>query len=173
RAQNVDAWRQLRVFANALLAPLTVHYSLTSTTPPGENRPFAFSESRTSQALSLNTELPLVRTVQRNNYRASLIAYQRSRRIVQRAEDQVAFDVRQELILLRQNVEQYRIQTRQVELAYLTVDNALDTLQAPPAPAVGGGAGFDQATRAASLTNQLIQAQTSLYNALFTMTTIW
>jgi hypothetical protein len=173
RAQLVDTWRQLAVFANALLAPVSVEYSLTSSTPAGQAKPLAFSGSRTQQELILNTELPLVRVQQRNNYRASLIAYQRSRRILQRGEDGVAFDVRQELISLRQLLENYRIQTRQVELAYMTVENALDTLQAPPTPLGAGQAGPDVATRAASLTSQLISAQNSLYQANFTMTTIW
>jgi hypothetical protein len=52
----------------------------------------------------------------------------------------------------------------------MTVENSLDTLQAPPSP---GQAGVDVQTRAASLTNQLIQAQSALYTAHFNMTTIW
>jgi outer membrane protein TolC len=173
RSQVVDAWRQLAIFANALLAPLNVQYSLTSTTPPGAAQPLNFTGNRTTNQLILNFQLPLVRLQQRNNYRASLINYQRSRRILMRAEDETAYDVRQELILLRQNLENYRIQTRQVELAYMTVENALDTLQAPPAPVAVGAPGLDVATRAASLTNQLIQAQNALYQSQFTMTTIW
>jgi hypothetical protein len=55
----------------------------------------------------------------------------------------------------------------------MTVENSLDTLQAPPAPSAAGQAAIDTATRAASLTNQLITAQNALYNAQFTMTTIW
>jgi hypothetical protein len=150
-----------------------VRYALTSTTPAGEAQPLAFSASRTQQQIQLNFELPLVRVQERNAYRASLIAFQRARRILQRAEDEVAYDVRQELILLRQILENYRIQTRQIELAYLTVENSLDTLRAPAAPTVAGQGAVDTATRAASLTNQLINAQTSLYNSQFTMTTIW
>jgi hypothetical protein len=173
RAQVVDAWRQIAVYANALLAPLTVQYSLTSSTPAGVSQPFDFNLSRTQQQLIFNTQLPLVRTAERNNYRASLINYQRQRRILQRAEDECAFDVRQELILLRQSLESYKIQTRQIELAYLTVENSLDTLQAPPAPVTAGQGPVDTATRAASLTTQLINAQNNLYNAQFAMTTIW
>jgi hypothetical protein len=173
RGQVVDTWRNVAVFANALLAPLNVGYSLTTTTPSGQAKPLAFSESRTQQQIQLNFALPLVRVRERNNYRACLIAFQRARRILQRAEDAVAYDVRQELILLRQALENYRIQTRQVELAYLTVENSLDTLRAPAAPSPAGAQAVDTATRAASLTNQLINAQTSLYNAQFTMTTIW
>lgn len=172
RAELVDAWRQVRVFANALLGVLNVSYALTATTAAGLAQPLNFSGSRTTQQLGLSGELPLVRIAQRNNYRAALINYQRARRILMRAEDEVAFSVRNELILLRQQEEDYRIQQRQVELAYLTVENSLDTFQAPPAPTPAGQS-TDLATRAAALTSQLIQAQTSLYQAQFQMTTIW
>lgn len=173
RAQLVDAWRQLAVFANALLGVFNVQYHLDSNTPAELARPFGFSGSRTRQELILNTQLPLVRIEERNNYRASLINYQRARRILQRAEDQVMYDVRQELIQLRQQEELYLIQARQVELAYMTVENSLDTLQAPLAPSPAGQGATDTSTRAAALTNQLINAQNSLYNAQFTMTSIW
>jgi outer membrane protein TolC len=173
RAQVVDAWRQIKIFANALLGTFTVQYSLSSTTPAGMAQPINFNASRTQQQLILNTQLPLIRKEERNAYRASLINYQRARRILMRAEDEVAFDVRGEIRLLRQQEENYRIQERQIELAYLTVENSLDTFQAPPAPIPAGQLAPDTATRAAALTNQLIQAQTALYNAQFQMTTIW
>ncbi len=173
RAQQVDAWRQLAIFANALLGTFNVQYHLNSVTPPGLAQPLAFDAHHTQQQLFLNYELPLVRKAERNEYRASLINFQRARRIVQRAEDQVAFDVRGEIRLLRQQEETYRIQQRQVELAYMTVENALDTFQAPLAPVPLGQQPPDTATRAAALTTQLINAQTSLYNAQFAMTTIW
>jgi hypothetical protein len=173
RAQVIDTWRQVAVFANALLGTFNVRYHLDSSTPAGVAQPLNFSESRTAQQLSFDVRLPLVRQQEQINYRASLIAYQRARRILQRAEDQVAFDVRGEIRLLRQQEENYRIQQRQVELAYMTVENSLDTFQAPPAPVPAGAAPSDTATRAAALTTQLLNAQTSLYNAQFQMTTIW
>jgi hypothetical protein len=173
RAQVVDAWRQLAVFANALLGVFNVQYHMDTSTPAGLAQPLAFSASRTRHQLFLNAELPLVRMTEQNNYRASLINYQRARRILMRAEDQVAFDTRNELRQLRQQEENYRIQQRQVELGYLTVENSLDTFQAPPAPVPAGQAAPDVATRAATLTNQLITAQSTLYNAQFAMTTIW
>jgi hypothetical protein len=166
----VDAWRQIAIFANALLGTLSVQYHMDTTTPAGLAQPLAFDAHRTQQELILNTQLPLVRISQRNSYRACLINFQRARRILQRAEDQVAFDTRGELRQLRLQEESYRIQQRQVELGYLTVENSLDTLKAPPQ---GGAAAGDTATRAATLTNQLITAQTNLYNAQFAMTTIW
>lgn len=167
RAQLVDAWRQLRIFANALLGTFNVEYTLNSVTPP--TQPFNFSAAGTQQQLILQGQPPLVRKAQRNNYRAALINYQRSRRVLQSAEDFVAYAVRGEILLLRQQEENYRIQQRQVELAYLTVENSLDTFKAPPAP----GQQVDTATRAAALTSQLISAQSALYAAQFAMTTIW
>jgi hypothetical protein len=167
RAQVDDAWRQVAVFANALLGVFNLEYRMTATTPAGRNTPLAFGHP--THDLFLDTSLPLVRKSERNNYRAALINYQRARRILQRAEDGAAFDTRNELRQLRQQEELYRIQQRQIELAYLTVDNSLETFRAPPAP----GLQLDTATRAASLTSQLIQAQASLYQAQFNMTTIW
>lgn len=170
RGQVVDAWRQLAVFANALLAPFTVQYNMSSNTPAGLNQPFDFTANRTQQQLILNTQLPLVRVDQRNAYRACLINYQRTRRILQRAEDQVMFDVRGEIRQLRQQADSYLIQARQVELSYMIVENALDTFLAPPQ---AQAAVTDTATRAASLASQLITAQTSLYTAQFALTSIW
>src|SRR5205085_3329371 len=56
---------------------------------------------------------------------------------------------------------------------YMVVENALDTFQAPPAPSPAGQQLVDTATRAASLTSQLITAQSNLYTAHFNMTTYW
>jgi hypothetical protein len=173
RAQVTDAWRQLAVFANALLGTLNVQYHLDTVTPPLLAEPFAFSGSRGHQQLILNTELPLVRLEERNNYRACLINYQRARRILQRAEDQVAYDVRNELLQLRQQEENYRIQQKQVALGYLTTENAKEQFFAPPGATAAGQGPVDTATRAAALTNQLLSAQQTLYNAQFAMTTIW
>jgi hypothetical protein len=173
RALVVDAWRQVAIFANALLGTFNIQYHLDSSTPLGQAKPLDFNGRRTHQQLFMNGELPLVRVAERNEYRACLINFQRARRILQRAEDQVAFDVRGEIRQLRQQEEVYRIQQRQVELAYLTVENSLDTFQAPPQPVLAGQQPADNSTRAAALTTQLINAQTSLYNAQFAMTTIW
>jgi len=168
RAQTVDAWRQVAIFANALLAAFNVQYHMSTSTPAGLAQPLNFSGSRTQHELILNAQLPLVRKREQIDYRACLINYQRARRILQRAEDGVAYDTRNEIRLLRQQEELYRIQQRLVELGYLTVENSLDTFRAPPAPGTAASA-----ANAAALTTQLINAQNSLYQAQFQMTTIW
>src|SRR5204862_6214687 len=73
RAQLVDAWRQIRVAANSLLGTFNVEYHLTSETPAGLAMPLAFAGRHTRHQLIHNTELPLVRILERNAYRASLI----------------------------------------------------------------------------------------------------
>jgi hypothetical protein len=167
RAQTVDAWRQLAVYANALLGALNVQYQLNSTTPPLQAKPLAFSGSRTQSQLILNAELPLVRMAERNNYRACLIAFQRQRRAWMEGEDLAKQVVQAEIKQLRQFAEQYKLYQRQVELAYLTVDSSLEIFQQPPPP----GTTTDTATRGASLAQQLLNAQAALpvaQNALLT-----
>jgi outer membrane protein TolC len=169
RAQLVDAWRQIAVFGNSLLGTVNVQYHMASNTPIGQSRPFAFGASRYDHQLILNTQLPLVRVAERNNYRASLIAYQRQRRALMEAEDLAVETVRGEIRQLRVLAENYRIQQRQVELAYLTVENSLDTFQAPPA----AGAIQSTAGTAAALTNQLLSAQARLPTAQNALLTLW
>src|SRR5262249_24851751 len=91
------------------------------------------------------------------------------------AEDLAMFAVRGELRQLRQLAEQYKIQIRQVELAYLVVENSLDTFLAPPSvpPTAGGGPVTDSATRAAALTQQLLGAQAGLPRAQTALLMIW
>ncbi len=170
RAQVVDAWRQITVTANDLFGVLNVRYRLDSFTPPLGTQPFDFAGSRTRHALILNGELPLVRQAERNAYRTALIGYQRSRRILQQAEDQVLTNVRSELRQLRFLAENYKIQQRAVELAYYQVESSLNVLQAPPrvVPGGGGGAGgaggSDSGSQAA-LTQQLLNAFSRLLRA--------
>src|SRR5262249_46543085 len=140
----------------------------------------------------LNTELPLVRINERNNYRAALIGYQRQRRVLMEAEDLVLQAVRGDLRALRIQAENYLIQQRQVELAYLTVESSLESLVQPSAPSGGGlgtgtaggaagaaaggggfGGGGGGGGAAAALTNQLLQSQGSLVRAQNQMLTVW
>ncbi len=164
RSQVVDSWRQVAVFANALLGVLNVGYDLNSATPGG-----GIGGSGNAHTLTINTQLPLVRVQQRNNYRASLIAYQRQRRALQEAEDFAMQVVHNEIYLLRQYAETYKIQQRQLELAYFTIDSALEALQAPTPPgnARGGQDG------PAALTQQLLNSQRSLPAAQNALLTLW
>lgn len=168
RGQVVDAWRQVKVRANDLQGVLGVEYNLDSTTPPGGGNPVAFSGSRTTHNVTFNAELPLVRRAERNQYRATLIGYQRQRRTLQAFEDNIANDVRADVRELRTIAELYRVQQRLIELGYSQVDNAQAVLLEPPAPNAQTNAGS-----AAALTNQLLQNQQQLVQAQNTLYTIW
>jgi hypothetical protein len=170
QAQLVDSWRKVAVFANSLLGTFDVRYNATVLTPPPVvAQPLNFDGNNARHQLIFNTELPLVRRLERNNYRASLIAYQRQRRNLQAVQDQILFQVRSRVRRLQQLQETYRIQQRGLLLAYSSVNNALETLQAPPEP----GATRDTASTAASLTQQLINAQQRLPNAQSELYQTW
>jgi hypothetical protein len=174
RAQLVDAWRKVRVAANALLGTFNVEYNLTSYTPAGHARPFAFSGNRTENQLIFNAQPPLVRILQRNEYRATLIAFQQQRRSFMLAEDNVVFEARLDLRQVRDTAYNYHlVQKRNFPLAYLQRDRAVQAFlepATPPGPApvpgsvalpsTGGGPGDP-----AALTRQLIAAQASLLTA--------
>lgn len=162
RARVVDAWRQVAVQANSLLGVANVSYHLDSATPLTGTNPFAFSGSRTRNQLIFDFEAPLVRKLERNNYRTALIAFQRQRRVLQAAEDDAVAQVRSELRQLRAIAENYKIQQRAIELAYLQVEDALNVFQTPPPPAAAGGGGAPSAGNAAALTQQLLSAQSQL-----------
>ena len=174
RGQLVDAWRQVAIYANALMATFTAQYNLIATSPTGAAQPLNLGGNATSHQLVLNTALPLTRIQERNNYRASLIAYQRQRRSLQEAEDLAVQAVRNELHFLRLYADQYHLQQRQLELAYLTIDSALESLQAPTAPPPPPGATrTGGADGPAALTQQLLSAQRSLPAAQNSLLTIW
>jgi hypothetical protein len=168
RGQVVDAYRQIAVQANSLQGVFDVAYDLGATTPAGARLPFGFAPDLTRHQLTLRAELPLVRRAERNNYRASLIGYQRQRRTLMAFEDNIANDVRGDIRQLRTLAELYRIQQRVVELGYSQVDNARETFFAPLAAnqVVDPGA-------SAALTQQLLDAQNRLLLAQNQLYSYW
>lgn len=172
RAQLTDAWRKIRVAANALLGTFNVDYHLGASTPAGGANPFAFSGSRTTHQLIFTGQLPLVRILQRNNYRSTLINFQQTRRSLMAFEDQLLFNVRFDLRQVRILANNFqRIQKRQIELAYMQVDQALQAFQQPQAPPgadvllpglIGPVGAKPQTGDPAALTTQLLSTQGSL-----------
>jgi len=169
RAQVVDQWRRITVAANSLQGNFDVRYDLNASTPVGGNAGFFdVSGARTQHTVTLRLEPPFVRREERNQYRASLIAYQRQRRNLQAFEDNILTDTRQDLRNLRQLAETYVIQQRAIELGYAQVDNARSTFTAPPDPGVRESAG-----NVAALTQQLLDAQSALLQAQNDLYTTW
>ena len=173
RAQVVDSWRQLAVTANALLGVLNVQYHLDSSTPPGGKNPLAFSSAATNQELIINAQLPLVRLVEGNNYRAAQIKYERARRNLMSLEDNIATQVRFDVRQLHLFGENYKIQKKVLESLYSQVENALEVIVAPVDPDTLKASGTQGQVNASALTNQYLQALKSLNGAQTQMYDIW
>ncbi len=92
-----DAWRQVRITANALMADVNVIAQAEIATDKDHNRPFNFAAEASRYAVGLQFDGPLNRLAERNAYRASLIAYQRAKRAYMALSDQVESQIRQDL----------------------------------------------------------------------------
>ncbi len=165
RAQLTDAWRQIRVAANSLMGYVDVGYGAEFLTPADAAKPLAFN-GLGRHRLRIRADAPLVRIAERNNYRAVLINWQRMRRNLMAFEDTILLNVRTEIRQLRALARTYEIQKQLVELSYLVLDNAVESIYQPKPP--GSSAGDIVA-----LTNQLIQAQTQKFQAQNQLLTIW
>lgn len=160
RAQVVDAWRQVAIFANSLLGVFNIRYHFDISTPGGEAQPFGFTGSRSRQQLFLNGELPLVRKSERNAYRAALIAFQRARRALMASEDDIATTVRTQIRELRFLAKNYTIQQLSIANAYSQRENSEESYFAPQTPGRTPDAGA-----VAGQTQQLLQAQSAIIRA--------
>ncbi len=182
RGQVVDAWREITVAANGLLGFFNVQYHMDASSPNPGYHPLAIGGSHYHQQMIFNWTLPLLRIVERNQYRASLINFQAARRRLMQGEDDVLFQVRIDLRQVRALGNNFhRIQKRAIVLAYQQVDVALQAFSQPQAPAgpatpqgiVGppsaGSAGGDPA----ALTQQLLSAQSRLLNAQIDLYNTW
>ena len=87
-----------------------------------ENARLRFDEAIYS--LGIRFDLPIERTAERNQYRQSLIALDRSIRDAQEAEDGVKLDVLEGLRNLRVAAEQLRVQALSIEVARRRVESA-------------------------------------------------
>jgi outer membrane protein TolC len=130
----VDAQRGVVVAADNLRADVT----LLGSASIGESRSLASAgldngQLRTDRgfySLLLGIDLPFERTLERNQYRNELIAYERTVRDLQEAEDTVKLDVRSVLRTLRRSRESIRIQAEAVRVAEKRVDSTNLFLQA-------------------------------------------
>ncbi|MCI0377702.1 MAG: TolC family protein [Gemmataceae bacterium] len=167
RAQVTDAWRKVAVTANSLLGVFEVGYHMDSHSPVSQAKPLAFSNNRTRHQLLLNAELPLVRLTERNIYRAALIDFQRARRALMAAEDQVTAQVRADVRQLQFLARDFNIKQRNMEVTYIQLDSALERFVAPPVPGPQAGGGESVVALTTTLSNAQTRvpvAQNQLYN---------
>ena len=132
--------------------------------------PFAFLSQAKQFGLAINAELPLVRVNERNNFRTALINYQRARRTLQTAEDNLKIQLRNDLRKVQHAYINYEIAKRNFELNVRLKDQAFEQIVAPPA---GGHAGLAQSANAATQTTNLLNFQGNLIGAMLALTNGW
>ena len=132
RAALVDRWRSIQLKADALQSVLNVTANGGIGTAP--NNAARFHSSTANLRLGVEFDAPFTRLLERNDYRQSLIDYQRNRRDLIRSHDALHLGLRG---LLRQ-IEQLRldleIQRRAVTIAIRRVDMTRAAFYAPVRP---------------------------------------
>jgi hypothetical protein len=168
RAALVDSWRLEQFNADALQSVLNVTASGDVRT--ARNNAVSFRAPTGNLRLGLEIDAPLTRLLERNDYRASLIAYQRSRRGLIQSRDSLHLGLR---ALLRQ-IEQLRtnleIQRRAVAIAIRQVDVTQKRLSAPVQPPQPGERPAQRSTTTAI---NLLSALSSLRDTQDRFLSVW
>jgi outer membrane protein TolC len=146
------------VAANALRSDLNVRLGASLLTPPDARNPVDFANDYSRYQVGFEFDGPLNRQAERNQYRASLITYQRARRDYMALSDQVELQVRTGLRSLRQLRVNFEIARQQLLVAarQLAIERRLLT-----APITAQAVGRDD--NAAVL--RILNAQQQLLNA--------
>ncbi len=168
RAQLYDTWRQIRFTANGLKGVFNVTASNQFITPPTTTNPFGFLDQAKNFQLNFNAELPLIRVVERNQFATALINYERQRRILQQAEDNIKFSIRNDIRGLQAQFRTYEINRRNFVLVVRQKDQTFEILVGPAASGGGGGGG-----QGAAQTQNLIQAQNNVARLQNTLVQTW
>ena len=168
RAALVDSWRRIQFQADSLQSVLNVTASGDLRT--ARNNPVSFRAPTGNLRLGLEFDAPFTRLLERNDYRASLIDYQRSRRGFIQSRDSVHLGLRtllRQIDLLRQNLE---IQRRSVAIAIRRVDLTRAHLYEPVPPPRPGqrAAQFNQTTAI-----NLLGAQSALRDTQNAFLGVW
>jgi hypothetical protein len=168
RAQLYDAWRQLAVTFNGVKGIFNVNITNQVFTPPGVTNPLGFWDQSKQFALTLNTELPLVRVNERNLYRTALIRYRQQQRALMLLEDSIKLAIRTDVRALVLQSEVYNIQKGNLVISLRQKDNSQRLIFAPPGPGDSGGS--QQIT---ANTQTLVQAQNSFLASQNTLISTW
>jgi hypothetical protein len=132
RASLVDTWRLIEFNANALRSNLTV--SLSGDISTARNNPVSFRSPTGRVTGSVQFDAPFTRLLERNNYRQSLIDYQRDRRQLIQFEDSIHQTLRSLLRLEEQHRTNLEIQRRAVAISIRRVDLTREELSEPVPP---------------------------------------
>ncbi len=167
RAALVDRWRLLQVNADALQSVLNVTASGDVRT--ARNNPISFRAPTGSLRMGLEFDAPFTRLLERNDYRESLIEYQRGRRDFIQSRDSLEKGLRALLRTLEQRRQQLEIQRRAVTIALRRVDQTQLSLVTPSGQRQPGARSPINPTTAINL----LGAQSALQNTQNNFLAAW
>ncbi len=131
RAQVVDAWRKIEVEASALKAGLALQASANVATKPDSTNPVDFRASASQYTIGFTVDGPLNRMAERNNYVASLIAYQQARRSFMASDDLIQVSIRQDIRQLELERTNFELARQNLVSAARSAEQASILLENP------------------------------------------
>ncbi len=124
QAQVMDAFRRVEVAADALQSDLSVAGGVALGSDPAKNNAFRLDSSANRYTVGVQFDGPLNRLDERNQYRATQIAYQQAGREFTADRDRVANELRSVLRQLELSRLNFQIARQQVVAATRQVDEA-------------------------------------------------
>ena len=161
RARVVDAWRKITVAADGLEPGLNLVVNANLNNETGSDRLFDFSAQASRYRVGMQFDGPLNRQAERNSYRASLITYQRARRLYMASEDQIVQSIRRNLRQLETDRLNFNIARQSLIAAARQVEATRERLL------LGGQSGPQTGTL------DILRALDSLLAAKQTLISIW
>ena len=162
KAEVIDSYRNVEVFANRLKGMVDIVVEGDIRTRPGGSNPVDFRGSSSSFRAGLAIQAPLDQIAERNDYRTALIAYQRVKRDYMLAEDNVKADIRsswRQLKILEVNLETAR---QALKFAALEYDQAVELANAPAQAGGRTNQGGVQGRNLISAIQNVLSAQNAL-----------
>ncbi|WP_419193975.1 hypothetical protein [Novipirellula herctigrandis] len=158
RAQLVDQWRLIEVTADDLESTLDISFN-GDVANVGDN-PLDLRSSNGTLSVGIQWDTPITRLLERNNYRATLISFEQSKRDYYSFEDSIWQQLRAEIRQLQANRLTFELGRQAVQIAasqiQLNADIRIDK------EARGQSNGPTAARDAISALNDLLDAQNSL-----------
>jgi uncharacterized protein YceH (UPF0502 family) len=157
RARLVDAWRQIDYNANPLNSTLDIVADGTMGTL--RNNASRFDGRTGFLRMGLRFDTPLNRLAERNDYRESIVAYQRARRDYMLFEDRISQSIRNSLRIVKLSQFNFELRRSAVQIAIAQVDLARLRLEEPPKPGAPAQFGATTARDLVSALNDLLDSQ--------------
>ena len=158
-----DTWRKVTIAANQLKADFNLIANANMISDPNTKNPLAFSNDASRFSVGIQFDSPLNRLAERNQYRASLITYQRSRRNYMQLSDQIEQQIRSDIRSLRLQRISFEIARQSLIAAARQLENEQLLLTAPNQGQAGNaGSAGDATLRKLRALDQLLSARDGL-----------